>query len=434
VERGEVLNNRNFIVFWAAQALSELGNGFALVAMPLLVLDATGSVAQMGLLTGVAGVASIVTGLFAGVLADRLDRRRLMLTCDAARAVLFGLVPLGWAFGSQVWLLYAVTGLAAVFDMVFRVTYVAAIPNLVPREHIITANSRLQSTNSLAYITGPMLAGVVAALLGPTAAIGVNAASFGVSVAGLAVTRLRHTAGDRMREPGGFLTGLGFLWRTPVLRALTVLLSVVTFVSLGLNDVFIYLVRHELGRGEQVVGYVLGVAGLGTVVAAALTPMLRRRLGFGACWLGSYVLCGLALAALSRSGNVVGVTALILAYSFGMAVAGICSMTLRQQVTPDQVLGRVTSAFWTIHSALAPAGAAVLTAVVGRFGVRGPLLAVGGILLAVVLAGSFTPIRQRTPESRSRANGPAAPGPAGTPPRSGVPGTRPTPRARRTAR
>ncbi|CAM5579227.1 Multidrug efflux pump Tap OS=Streptomyces alboniger OX=132473 GN=CP975_33865 PE=3 SV=1 [Streptomyces alboniger] len=73
-------------------------------------------------------------------------------------------------------------------------------------------------------------------------------------------------------------------------------------------------------------------------------------------------------------------------------------MSLRQQVTPDHLLGRVTSAFWTIHGSLAPLGAALLTALVGRVGTRGPLTAVAAVFLAVVVAAAFTPIRQRHPE------------------------------------
>src|SRR5947207_8419474 len=102
----------DFTVFWVGQTLSELGGAFAVVALPLLVLHATGSVAQMGLLTAVGGVGAIGTGLFAGVLVDRVDRRRLMIICDLARLVLFGLIPVWWLAGPQVWLLYVVIALA----------------------------------------------------------------------------------------------------------------------------------------------------------------------------------------------------------------------------------------------------------------------------------------------------------------------------------
>ncbi|MGV9880186.1 MFS transporter [Streptomyces sp. NPDC003006] len=402
-------SNRDFSVFWAVQALSEVGNAFSLVALPLLVLHTTGSAAQMGLLTAVAGVAALLTGLVGGAWADRFDRRRLLMLCDAARLVLYGVIPLCWALSPQIWLLYVVMALASVFEMLFRITYVTAVANLVDKEQIVAANGRLEATNAIAYIAGPALAGVVAGFFGPTAAVAINAGSFGISLVGLAFIRLRPTARPSDEDAGskaargrdlrsGFRVGAAFLWRTPVLRSLTVLLTVTTFLSLGMTDVFIYHLRHGLEQDERTVGYVLALAGLGTCVAAAATARLRRSWGFGRCWLGAMSLCSVSILVLGGTGQVSVAAVTICLYSFGMALAGVCSMSLRQQVTPDHLLGRVTSAFWTIHGSLAPLGAALLTALVGRLGTRGPLTAVAVVFLAVAVAAAFTPIRQRHPE------------------------------------
>ncbi|MBL1108831.1 MFS transporter [Streptomyces sp. 5-8] len=402
-------SNRDFSVFWAVQALSEVGNAFSLVAVPLLVLHTTGSVAQMGLLTAVAGAASLLTGLVGGAWADRFDRRRLLMLCDAARLLLYGVIPVCWtAFGPQVWLLYAVMGLAAVFEMLFQITYVTAVANLVDKDQIVAANGRLEATNAVAYIAGPALAGLVSGLFGPTAAVAINAASFGISLLGLAFIRLRRTAPAAAVPAGrttaahdlrtGFRTGAAFLWRSPVLRALTVLLTVTTFLSLGMTDVFIYHLRHGLGQDEQTVGYVMALAGVGTCVAAAATARLRRSWGFGRCWLGSMALCSVSVLVLGGTGRVPVAAVTIFLYSFGMALAGICCMSLRQEVTPDHLLGRVTSAFWTIHGSLAPLGAALLTVLVGRLGARGPLTGVSVVFMAVTAVAALTPIRLRHPE------------------------------------
>ncbi|WP_251091675.1 MFS transporter [Streptomyces sp. Caat 7-52] len=404
-------SNRDFSVFWAVQALSEVGNAFSLVAVPLLVLHTTGSVAQMGLLTAVAGAASLLTGLVGGAWADRFDRRRLLMLCDAARLLLYGVIPVCWtALGPQVWLLYAVMGLAAVFEMLFQITYVTAVANLVDKDQIVAANGRLEATNAVAYIAGPALAGLVSGVFGPTAAVAINAASFGISLLGLAFIRLRRTApAPAAAVPAGrttaahdlrtgFRTGAAFLWRSPVLRALTVLLTVTTFLSLGMTDVFIYHLRHGLGQDERTVGYVMALAGVGTCVAAAATARLRRLWGFGRCWLGSMALCSVSMLVLGGTGRVPVAAVTIFLYSFGMALAGICCMSLRQEVTPDHLLGRVTSAFWTIHGSLAPLGAALLTALVGRLGARGPLTGVSVVFLAVTAVAALTPIRLRHPE------------------------------------
>ncbi|MCX5207116.1 MFS transporter [Streptomyces sp. NBC_00237] len=156
----------------------------------------------MGLLTAVAGVTSLLTGLVAGSWADRFDRRRLLMVCDAARLVLYGAIPVCWALSPQIWLLYVVMALASVFEMLFKITYVTAVVNLVDKDQIVAANGRLESTNAIAYIAGPALAGVVAGLFGPTAAVAINAGSFGISLVGLVFTRFRPPPAGPRRSGG----------------------------------------------------------------------------------------------------------------------------------------------------------------------------------------------------------------------------------------
>ena len=287
----------------------------------------------------------------------------------------------------------------AAIGMIFQVGYVTVVPVLAGPARITEANGLLYAAQSAAGVAGPLLAGLVSALLGPAGAIGVDAASFAVSAAGVLV--VRHEVSSRRRErtdsrapagpvpagcsatpsgtatpgasgagsPGGpvpgspdaagawreLLAGARFLWQHPALRALTVLLTFFIFATYGLPDVLIYYLKHGLGQGDGVVGLVLAIAALGTVAGALLVAPLRRRLGFGRCWTGAVVLCGLAVAGLGASGSVPAVAVLAAFYLGCISVAGISSMSLRQEVTPDYLLGRVTAAFWTIHFSLGPA-------------------------------------------------------------------------------
>ncbi|MFI9485190.1 MFS transporter [Promicromonospora sp. NPDC052451] len=401
-----LVRDRNFLVFWGTQTFSVLGDSFSVVAFPLLMLEATGSLLQMGLLTSVMAAGSLSMGLVGGAIVDRFDRRRLLIACDVARLLLFAAVPVCWAIDPQVWLLFVVAGVASVFGQLFQITYITAVPTLVGRERVAEANGKLQATASLASIGGPALAGLVAAAAGVTAAIAIDAATFGISALGLVAVRLSRTApagtvdraglGQDLRT--GFVTGARFLWRHPVLRVLTVFLTITTFVTYGMTDVIIYQVRHGLGQGETVVGYVMAAAGVGTCVAAALSAWLRRRLGFGALWLGAMTLCGAAAGVLALGQHVLVIGAAVLGFWFGLMLAAVSSMSLRQMVTPDALLGRVTAAFWTIHYSLAPLGAAALTAAADRFGAARPLLAVAVVYLGVVGVAFFTPVRSRNPE------------------------------------
>ncbi|WP_101385867.1 hypothetical protein [Streptomyces sp. TLI_146] len=126
-----------FAVFCAAPTLSFVGDP---VALPLL--HATSSVAQMGLLTASAAAVPVFTRVFAGIVVDRLDPRKLLIVCDLVRLVLYALIPLAWAFGPRIRLLYVVLPLAEAVGMLFSVTYVTAVRALVPGDRITQANGR----------------------------------------------------------------------------------------------------------------------------------------------------------------------------------------------------------------------------------------------------------------------------------------------------
>ncbi|HEY2579997.1 MAG TPA: MFS transporter [Streptosporangiaceae bacterium] len=406
--------NRGFRNLLIVQTLSALGDSFSYVAIPLLVLHTTGSVAQMGLVTGLTGAASIVSGVFSGVIADRVNRRALLMICDIARCILYAAIPLAWLFSPQLWLIYLAVPVAGVFAMLFDVTYVTVVPAIVEPGQITAANGRLYASFAIAGVAGPMLAGLVSGLYGPSVAIGVDASSFAVSAAGALFIRLRPTgppagaaspAGDAAAAGVGrarreFLAGAQFLWANPVLRTLTAALSVITFLTYGLTDLIVYDVEHGLHHTDSTVGYVLAAATVGTFAGSALTARIRNRLGFGGSWIGFWALSGLATACLGLVSSIAVVAVLAGAAFLCMGVAGICSMSLRQEITPAHLLGRVTAAFWTVHSVLGPVGAALFTAVAAGYGVTPVFLASGiGVTLTAV-AAFLTPIWQPAPAQR----------------------------------
>ncbi|MFB6551197.1 MFS transporter [Streptomyces sp. NPDC056405] len=392
---------RDFGVFWAAQTLSVLGDSFALIALPLLVLEATGSIARMGLLTAVGGAAAVLAAVFAGAVVDRVDRRKLLIGCDLVRMVVYGLVPVVWLFGPQVWLLYVVLPLCEAVGMLFAVGYVTVVRGLVGTEQLTEANGRLNATAAAAGVLGPLCAGVVAGWSGPATAIGVDAASFGVSAACVAFVRFRSRPADDApatgKRPGlwqDLRTGVAFLYGHPVLRSLTVLLCGFSFFTLGLNDLVIYHLKHDLGRDDGTVGTVMAVGALGTITGALLVARARRALGFGRTWTGAVAVCGLAFAGLGWVSEVPAVAVLSAVFLACVGMAGTCSMSLRQEVTPEHLLGRVTSAFWTLQYSVAPIGAAVLTWAAERRGTTPVALAAGACCVLIAAVALLTPIRR----------------------------------------
>ncbi|MEV7521420.1 MFS transporter [Streptomyces sp. NPDC091371] len=411
--------NKNFNVFWLGQGLSVLGGSVTFIALPMIVLAATGSIVQLGLLTAVAGATAIGTGLFAGYVVDRVDRRRLMIVCDLARAVLLGAVPLVWLAGPRIWLLYVLTAVVSVLKTLFDVAYVTAVPQLVRPEHLTTANGRLMSTFALGTLLGPVVAGFIATWTSPDRALAIDGATFLVSAASLAWVTFQRPpdeAGKRPEAGAGvlremFLVGFRFLWSHPLLRPLTIQLTLLTFVTMGAADLLIFHVMEDLQRDAVTLGYVTAVSGAGAGVAALAAGRLRRIFGIGVCWPASLALIAVSVAGIGLSRSVPVIAGLAALFMFGLTLGGVCTMTLRQEVTPDHLLGRVTSAFWTVHNASGPIGAAVLTLLAKGYGVPAVSLGAGALCLLILGGALLTPLRG---ERAAAQRGPYGPGPVRT--------------------
>ncbi|MFD0555058.1 hypothetical protein ACFQ0X_42200 [Streptomyces rectiviolaceus] len=176
------------------------------------------------------------------------------------------------------------------------------------------------------------------------------------------------------------------------------LLSLLTFLTYGLTDLLIFRVKEDLGHPDSTVGYVLTAGTLGTCLASFAVARVRERLGFGTSWIGAFVLGGTAVLCLGLSESVLVVGALAAAMLFFCtSIAGTCSMSLRQEVTPSHLLGRVTAAFWTTHSALGPLGAAAVTTAAAGVGVTATCLGIGVSVVCIALAGTLTGIARSRP-------------------------------------
>lgn len=397
---GRLWRNHGFNILWAGQTLSALGDSFAMVALPLLVLQATGSVAQMGLVTGIYGLGQLAAGLFAGLLVDRMDRRRVMIVCDSLRLALYAALPIWWALaGPALWLIYVVSLFGALLGMTFQVAYMTAIANLVERDQLTEANGRLQATYSVAYVVGPLLAGVITGRAGAPLAIGLDAVTFAFSAGSLLFIRLRAQTGDDVKRAAQqsklseLLAGARYLWSQPTLRAITWLTAILMLLVGGGIDLFIYHLKHDLGQGDEAVGIVLGLASVGAALGSTLAPWLRRRVGFGAIWIGGFALSGVSLALIGPAPTVWAVAALAMGFTLGDALRAILQISLRQELTPDRLLGRVTSAFWTLGAVPTSLGAALASGVAQRVGAPATLLGMGLGVAALALLALFTPVR-----------------------------------------
>lgn len=386
----DVLRNRDFNLYWAGVVLSQIGTRGTVAANFYQVYELTGSVAYTGLVGAAQAVALLVLSPLGGALADRVDRRRLL---QAAQAVaMLVAVVLAWLTltdRAQAWhviLSVVLTTAAATFDQPARQ---ALIPALVPKRQIAQAIALLNPSRELAILVGPLMAGLLIAAAGPGLMYVVDAASYGLLVAALAVLRIPvlQLSGERRSVLGSIVDGARYIARRPLIYNLMALdLSATVFSAYRvLLPALAVDILHVGATGYGVLSSAPSAGALLATYSVFRTVERSRRQG----------------RVLLASTALYGVCALLLAHApvFLLAVlaAGLLgafdamATTIRHAAvqidTPDELRGRVT-AFYQMSSR---GGPAIGDVVVGGFaGLVGPVVALTvGAFGPIIVAGSF---------------------------------------------
>lgn len=412
--------DRAFVLFWLARTVSIAGSKITAVVLPILVFQLTGSALKTALLTTLESAPYFVFGLFAGALADRVDRRRLMVACDLVSAALLGSIPLASLFDVlTLTQIYLVALLAMTAFVWFDAANFGALPALVGRERIVEANSALWSIFTIIGIVGPALGGLLAAAIGAAAAISLDAVSFVLSALLLALVPgafnvarpAPPTAGSLLRRTlEDIREGIHYLWRQRLVRALTLLgfgHSLTGGAVTGL--LVVYGVQAlELGEQDARLGWLYTAGAVGALSAGLLLPRLKRRYGVGPITLAGLLanlalLIGLALAPTLAVG-----LALLLLWNATYLLVIINGIALRQQVTPDHLQSRVNTTARMIAWGGAPFGAALGGLVAEAADIRTAYLVMAlGVALSAVI-GWFSPLRERELPTAAAADADAA--------------------------
>jgi len=359
--------NRAFNLLWTGQCLSDTGSAMAGLALPLLVLQLTGSPAQAGFV-GTAGlVATTVCRLPAGSLVDRFDRRRLMIACDAFRLVLYaGLACAVVAGAAGLAVILVVVAGSAAATAVFSTAEFAAVPSLVRTDQLIGAVARNEARSYGTSLAGPPLGGLLFGLGRSLPFVG-NALSFLLSlVAVLGIRRPMQQPRPATAPSGGKpgSQGLRFLLGNPFLRALLVIAAPLNMAFTGMIFAMTISLRRS-GMSPVLVGVVSMILGAGGFLGAFAAPTLQRWLRLPTlirtlCW-STAVLMGLSV--LLATGMVAAVP--LAAAVFLGPTANAALFGYQAAVTPDHLQGRVVSLILfaaTSAAALAPAVAGLLLA------------------------------------------------------------------------
>jgi MFS family permease len=390
--------HRDFNKLWLGQAVSAVGSQVTLLALPLtavLYLHATAG--QVGLLAAAGLAADSGPSLLFGVMADRVRRRPLMIAADTGRAAAISLIPLlAWTGGLTMPVMYAVALIHGGLTGIFEVAYRSYLPGLVGAEALLPGNSRLQATQSVAQVGGPGLSGLLVDLLGAPVTLLADACSFVVSVASLLWIRTREPAPSRGHRPGApgviseIRSGLRFIYRHPVLRAIAGSAATFNFFSQIQLTVFVLYAARQMHMPAGAIGIVLAFFGVGGVAAAATVGRIVAGIGYGRMLVAGFALAALAILCLPLVPGPPALSTLLFTgvyftAGFGLVGTNIAMATLRQVATPAWMQGRVNASFWFAISALMPLSALLAGLLGEQLGLRATLFfAAGGMPVSVV--------------------------------------------------
>ncbi|MFC6088892.1 MFS transporter [Saccharothrix lopnurensis] len=417
---------------WSAGIVSEIGDWVLLVALPVYVYQRTGSAAATATTFVVALLPSLALSPVAGVLADRWDRRRLLVVVALAQAVT--LLPL---LTGDLVVLNVVTAVQSGLAALGQPAVNALLPTLVPRERVVAANGLVSLGNNLARLVGASLGGLLLGHAGVSGVVLVDAVSFLLAAALLAsLPRDRgpaEVAGQEAGQPAGQVVPPWRAWvdglrelRGPLRPLLAVV--VLTATGQGLFVVlFVVFVTERLGGGATEVGLLRGVQAVGGLVAGLLVGVLSRRFA-PARLMGASLLAYAVIAALAWNGPL-----LTTGFGFYLAVfvvvgapsvlIGVGLMSVLQLSTADEVRGRVLATFLGLFDACQGIGMVLAGALTPLLGLGALLNVQAGLSLvagALVLATPWGALRSGPGER------PPDPGAAHMPV-----GPRPGPRPRR---
>ncbi|MEU6978613.1 MFS transporter [Streptomyces sp. NPDC046371] len=407
----------DFRRLWAADTVSQAGTAVTLLALPLVAIGTLRATPfQAGLLVTCEYLAFLLVGLPAGAWVDRSRHRRVMVAGDLGRAVLLGSVPVAALLGVLTLpQLYGVAFGLSLCTVFFDVAAQSVLPRLVDGERLEEANVRLETTRSLVQAAGPGVGGVLLAVVAAPVALAFDACSYLASALLLARVRRADTgpAAEDVRGPGPGTAGRGdglraeigaglrFVFGHPRLRAVTLAAALSNFCGTIGAAMLMVLLAGELGLSPLWCGLVFTAEAVGGLLGGLFTARLAARFGTGRAMCGSVLLSGVLWLAAVPSFHAdwrfaVGVALQGLGWAAFMPFR-IGAVTLRQRLSPPELLGRVTATVRFVVWGAMPVGALVGGLLGESFGARAALWA-GAVAELLAVLPLLPLLRSRWPD------------------------------------
>jgi MFS family permease len=382
--------NHSFLLLWAGQFVSQIGDRLAALAFPWFVYESTGSTLGTGAVFAIYTLPYVLFGAFAGVTVDRLDKRGLMIGMDVLRAALILAVPVVAARSiPAVYVLSFATATAGVF---FDPARLAIIPEIVPPSRLLRANSLISTGENLTEILGWAAAGLIIASLSTSVAFEIDAATFAVSAVALALMRYRapaHAAAERTRRAFAHELKEGFrlLRGDPRLRANTVMIVVCTAGLGAVYPLTFFFAVDVLQGGPGEFGVLEAVVGAGFFVGSLALVAFAPRVHKGRVMIGGLAVMGACVALVATTWSLWSAAVPLALFGIANAIVLIAVDTYLQEIVPQGIRGRVLGTRFTITQGMYAASVLAGAALAGVFDVTALLVVAGGVVVVSALVG-----------------------------------------------
>ena len=382
------LRHRRYAALWVGAFASNVGTWMETVGVGILVTASTRQAGWAGLVAAAGFLPNALTGPLGGALADRLPRRRILLSTTTVQTILAGtLAGLAVAGAAQPWAVTLIVFTSGCANALGLPSYQALLPDLVPREDLTGAVALGSAQWNLGRVIGPALAGVAIAAGGYALAFAINTVSFLAVIAAIAPLRLpppHPTHGETIRR--SIVSGARFAWEDRGIRAVIVYLSCNSLLAAPFIALVPAVALEVFHHGASGTALLVTAQGLGAVLMALLLGSLAHRYGQRRTVLANLALLPVALVAYAAAPTLeLGALAI---FAVGAAYLGCLSsfMTIAQLRAPPQLRGRVLSALLVLLGLLYPLGSVVQGALADTFGLRAVTAAAALLLAAVIVA------------------------------------------------
>jgi hypothetical protein len=366
-----------FWTYWTGQTISTFGSAITAVALPLLMFQLTRSPLNLAFTVAASVLPYLLFGLLVGAWVDRVDRRRVMIGTDLARALAIAALPLAAAHGLlSVWWISAVAFLSSTLTICFDAANFAAVPALVDAEELVRANGRIQASYAVARVAGPLCAGALLTVLTLPQLLWFDAASFLASVGSLlsigasfnpspdgrssapkSATHATSTPAARATIWRDIGEGLRSVVGHPVLRTIAALLLLINFILPTVSAQLVLFAAEVLGADATHTGFLYASAAAGTVLMAIVAPRVGKRVPLGRLALVGVGVEGLAILVAAEL-HAYGVVLLLWAVRGGADVLFVTtSYSLVQRLVPGALLGRTITVLRVLSWPTAALGA-----------------------------------------------------------------------------